>query len=81
MSDSRPTAPEDGPKPTTTTAPASLIGLGGQGLTQAGGVTLKNGVAECAGCHAEIDSTQGGTVVAFGYVQSWNASEVELITD
>jgi hypothetical protein len=68
MPDSRPTAPEDGPKPTTTTAPASLIGLGGQGLTQAGGVTLNNGVAECAGCHAEIDSTQGGTVVAFGYV-------------
>jgi hypothetical protein len=66
MSELQPTAPDNTPKPTTTTAPASLIGLGGQGLTQAGGVTLKNGVAECAGCDAEIDSTQGGTVVAFG---------------
>jgi hypothetical protein len=68
MPETRVTAPDNGPKPTSTTAPASLIGLGGQGLTQAGGVTLKNGVAECAGCSEEIDSTQGGTVVAFGYV-------------
>jgi len=66
MPDSSATASENGPKPTSTTAPASLIGLGGQGLTQAGGVTLQNGVAECAGCDQEIDSTQGGTVVAFG---------------
>lgn len=66
MADLQATASDNAPKATSTTAPASLIGLGGQGLTQAGGVTLKNGVAECAGCDQEIDSTQGGTVVAFG---------------
>ena len=67
MTESGASIPEHGPNGTTTTAPASLIGLGGQaGMTMAGGVSLTNGVTECAGCQQEIDSTQGGTVVAFG---------------
>lgn len=67
MTESGVTAPEHGPNGTTTTAPASLIGLGGQtGMTMAGGVSLTDGVTECAGCKHQIDSTQGGTVVAFG---------------
>jgi hypothetical protein len=55
----------DQPAPTAT-APASLVGLGGQAGVTAGGVDLNGGVTECAGCKQDIDSTQGGTVVAFG---------------
>jgi hypothetical protein len=67
MTDSGVKVPEHGPNAMGTTAPASLIGLGGQtAMTMAGGVSLTDGVTECAGCNQEIDSTQGGTVVAFG---------------
>jgi hypothetical protein len=56
----------------STSIPASLVGQivnhthTGTGSPSLGTPNLPDGVTQCAGCEAEIDSTQGGTVVAFG---------------
>lgn len=63
-------ASESGTTASSSSIPASMVGQlvehthTATNLAESPNIT--DGVAGCAGCKAEIDSTQGGTVVAFG---------------